>query len=48
MAPLRLEQPPKRSDGGPLWRKLAWFVGIWAASVCALGIVAFGIRVLIR
>ncbi|MGD0635902.1 MAG: DUF2474 domain-containing protein [Beijerinckiaceae bacterium] len=48
MAPSQLERPPDRADGGPLWRKLAWFVGIWAASVCALGIVAYGIRLLIK
>jgi hypothetical protein len=25
-------------------RRLAWFVGIWAASVLALGLVAYAIR----
>ena len=25
-------------------RRLAWFVGIWAASIAALGAVAYGIR----
>ena len=29
---------------GPLWRRLAWFVGLWAASVAVLAIVAFVIR----
>ena len=28
----------------PLWRRLAWFVGLWAMSVAALAIVAFVIR----
>lgn len=28
----------------PLWRRLVWFVGLWAASVAALGLVAFVIR----
>lgn len=28
----------------PLWRRLAWFAAIWAASVAALGVVAFLIR----
>jgi hypothetical protein len=28
----------------PLWRKLAWFVGLWAASVAALAAVAGIIR----
>ncbi len=30
-----------------LRRRLAWFVGIWAASVAALGVVAYGIKALI-
>ena len=28
----------------PLWRRLAWFVGLWAASVAVLALVAFVIR----
>ncbi|WP_375260655.1 DUF2474 family protein [Palleronia sp.] len=27
--------------------KIAWFVAIWCASVAALGIVAYGIRLMI-
>ncbi len=30
------------------WRRLAWFAGIWAASVAALGLVAGGLRWLLR
>jgi hypothetical protein len=29
---------------GPLWRRLAWFVGLWAASVAALAVIAYAIR----
>jgi hypothetical protein len=29
---------------GPLWRRLAWFVGLWAASVAVISVVAFLIR----
>lgn len=29
------------------WRRLAWFFGIWAASVAALAAVAYGIRLAI-
>ena len=29
---------------GPLWKRLAWLVGIWAASVAFLGVVAMIIR----
>jgi hypothetical protein len=28
----------------PLWKRLAWFAGIWAASVAALGTIAYIIR----
>ncbi len=28
----------------PLWRRLFWFVGIWAGSVVALGVVATVLR----
>ena len=31
-----MDEEPAR----PLWRKLGWFVGLWAASVAALGVVA--------
>ena len=29
---------------GPLWKRLAWFAGLWAASVAALSVVAYFIR----
>jgi hypothetical protein len=35
---------PVTTDAGPWWRKLAWFLGIWAASVAALGAVAWLLR----
>lgn len=35
-------------DAGPLWRRLAWMVAIWAASVAALGVVAMAIRGVLR
>ncbi len=35
-------------DEAPFWKRLAWLVAIWAASVAALGIVAFIIRFWLR
>ncbi len=31
----------------PLWKRLGWFVLLWAGSVVALGVVAYGIRLMI-
>jgi len=31
----------------PLLRKWLWFIGLWLASVAALGVVAYGIRLMI-
>ncbi len=28
----------------PLWKRIAWFVAIWAMSVACLTIVAYGLR----
>ncbi len=32
------------TDAGPLWKRLAWFVGLWAAGVAAVGAAAWLIR----
>jgi hypothetical protein len=32
----------------PAWKRWAWFVGLWCASVAALGVVAFVIRLALR
>lgn len=32
----------------PLWKRLAWMAGIWAISVLALGVVAYGLKVWLR
>ena len=29
---------------GPLWKRLAWFVGLWASGVLVVGAVAYAIR----
>jgi hypothetical protein len=35
---------PAEQGSPPLWRRLLWFVALWAASVAALGVVAWVIR----
>jgi hypothetical protein len=32
----------------PLWRQLAWFAGLWLASVTALGLVSLAIKAVLR
>jgi hypothetical protein len=29
---------------GPLWRRLAWFLALWAGGVASVGAVAFVLR----
>ncbi|WP_293859185.1 DUF2474 domain-containing protein [uncultured Alsobacter sp.] len=36
------------SAPGPWWKRVAWFVGLWAASVAALGVVGLLIRTALR
>jgi hypothetical protein len=31
-------------EAGPLWKRLAWFAGLWAAGVAAVGAVAWLLR----
>jgi hypothetical protein len=47
--PAIIEGPPEpgAADGRPLWRKLAWFVGLALASTAATAAVAYGLRALI-
>ncbi len=35
-------------EEAPLWKRLLWMAGIWAASVAALGLVGYGIRIWIK
>lgn len=54
---VRCKNPPHRHASpdqgeaelqGPWWQKLAWLVAIWAASVAALGIVAWLLRLVMQ
>jgi hypothetical protein len=36
------------TDVAPLWKRLAWFVALWAAGVAAVGIVAYLLRLWIH
>ena len=31
-----------------IWRQIGWFAVIWAASILALSVVAFGIRLVLQ
>lgn len=34
-------------EAAPLRRRLAWFAGLWAASVIVVALVAYGLRLVI-
>lgn len=38
------DEPPPPA---PVWRRLGWFAAIWTASILALGVVAYVIRLFI-
>jgi len=39
------DTPPSRPPlHRPLWQRLLWFVGLWAASVAVVGTVAYILR----
>lgn len=39
---------PDTTEVGPLWKRLAWFLAIWAGSVATLGVIAFVIRAVLK
>ena len=38
------DQPEMTDTPGPLWKKWAWFVGLWAAGVLVVGGVGWLLR----
>ena len=40
----RPEEAPRAGEQKPLWQRMAWLVVIWSASVLALGVVAWLLR----
>ena len=32
----------------PIWQRLLWFVGLWAGSVAALGVVGYAIKLVLK
>jgi len=42
-----VEESTSNAPARPLWQRLAWFVGLWAAGVVLLGAVAMGWRTLV-
>jgi hypothetical protein len=39
---------PTIEGEAPLWKRLAWFVGLWAAGVAVVGAVAYLLRLWIH
>lgn len=48
MAPSSPVNGPTPEAGTGIWKKLGWFIGIWIASILALAVVAYGIKLFIR
>ncbi|MHA6637514.1 DUF2474 domain-containing protein [Stutzerimonas frequens] len=40
----RPEESPRADEQKPLWQRMVWLVVIWSASVLALGVVAWLLR----
>lgn len=46
MSEARRETDPD-APATPVWRKLAWFAGLWAAGLATITVVAYAIRLFI-
>lgn len=41
-------EAPSPEQERPFWKRLAWFVGLWATSVAVIGVVAWFLRLWIK
>ena len=41
---MAITERPEAAGEGPLWRKWAWFVGLWAAGVLVVGGLGYLLR----
>ena len=39
---------PSPEAHNSIWKRLGWFAGLWIASILALAVVAYGIKLLLR
>jgi len=44
MAPSSLAKRSAKEARTTIWKKLGWFAGIWIASILALAVFAYGIK----
>ena len=48
MVPSSLENEPTPNTDTGIWKKLGWFAGLWIASIAALAVVAYGIKLFLK
>lgn len=48
MAPPRSANEPSPDASPNIWKKLGWFAGLWATSILALAVVAYGIKLFLK
>lgn len=48
MVPSNPAKVPTPEARNTTWKKLGWFAGIWIASILALAVVAYGIKLFLR
>ena len=48
MAPSKPTKMTALEARNTIWKKLGWFAGLWIASILALAVVAYGIKIMLR